>query len=263
MTTTQEQIKQECQRLGIAALAKEVGVIHKTATDLVLDSYITADEDLIKQKERVVKLAPSDIPILILGETGTGKDIIARALHGDRRGQLVSVNCAGIPGELLESEFFGRVKGAYTGACNASGYIEQAQDGTLFLDEIGDMPTLLQAKLLRFLQDHRYTRLGESTSQLSNARIVSATNQNVGNMIKHKRFRLDLYYRLKGSVITLKTLRDRSKKEFDLICRYYMKDDYQQVVVDLLYKEMAETSFEGNVRELVNRIREHLQLNNN
>jgi transcriptional regulator with PAS, ATPase and Fis domain len=167
-----------------------------------------------------------DIPVMILGETGTGKDLLAQAIHGDsnRAGQpFVSVNCASIPETLIESELFGYEEGAFTGARKkgAIGKILQAHGGTLFLDEIGDMPKHLQARLLRVLQERRVSPLGAGKEVDVDVAVVCATHKNIKDMIARGDFREDLYYRLNGLVVRLPALRERS--DFELVVRKILK----------------------------------------
>jgi formate hydrogenlyase transcriptional activator len=144
-------------------------------------------------------VANSDSATLIEGETGTGKEVIARALHNQssrKQGPFVTLNCAAIPGALLESELFGHERGAFTGACaQTKGRFQLADRGTLFLDEIGDLPLELQPKLLRALQEQEFERLGSSQTIRVNVRVVAATNQNLAQLVADKQFRADLYYR--------------------------------------------------------------------
>ena len=167
-----------------------------------------------------------DIPVMILGETGTGKDLLAQAIHGDsnRSGQpFVSVNCASIPDNLIESELFGYEEGAFTGARKKGsiGKILQANGGTLFLDEIGDMPKHLQARLLRVLQERKVSPLGAGKEVDVDVAIVSATHKNLKDMIARGDFREDLYYRLNGLVVRLPALRERT--DFDLVVQKIVK----------------------------------------
>src|ERR1700742_2802802 len=148
----------------------------------------------------VARVAPVDSAVLIQGETGTGKEVIARAIHeaGPRRNQrFVALNCAAIPSALLESELFGHERGAFTGACTQTkGRFQMANGGTLFRDEIGDMPLELQPKLLRVLQEREFERLGGTQTVRVNVRVVAATNQDLGQLVIKKMFRADLFYRL-------------------------------------------------------------------
>jgi two-component system response regulator PilR (NtrC family) len=230
------------------ALCKSLGIVIERS----LDKFLTQDSGMIEVKERVKKLSPSSLAILILGESGVGKELIARAIHEESRvkGSFVGVNCAGIPGELLESEFFGAKKGAFTGAwCDRSGLLHEANDGTLFLDEIGDMPLLLQCKLLRALEDRVYRRLGENKEYPLTCRIVSATNKDKIDL------RTDLYYRLAGSTLHISPLRER-RPDIRLICESKGLTTYP------FQEWLTELPWNGNVRELLNKITEYKLLNN-
>ena len=196
-----------------AALARK----HQLSTLRYLD---TGDPQVSAVIKKLQMVRGRDIPIMILGETGTGKDLMAQAIHGDsdRAGKpFVSVNCASIPETLIESELFGYEDGAFTGARKkgAIGKIQQANGGTLFLDEIGDMPKHLQARLLRVLQDRRVNPLGASKEVEVDIAIVCATNKNLKDLIARGEFREDLYYRLNGLVVRLPALRERT--DFDLV----------------------------------------------
>ena len=161
----------------------------------------------------IEKVAPSDVTVLLLGESGTGKELLARALHqlSPRASKkFVAINCAAIPENLLESELFGYEKGAFTGAAKQTkGKVEFAQDGTLFLDEVGDLPFSLQAKLLRFLQERVFERVGGREEIAVDVRVVCATHQDLATLIKEGRFREDLYYRLSEIVVTIPPIRER------------------------------------------------------
>ncbi len=164
-------------------------------------------------KELVRLVSARRATVLITGETGTGKEVVARAIHdaSPRASQaMVSINCNAIPSELLEAELFGHVRGAYTGAFQSRlGRFEQANRGTLFLDEIGDMPFSLQAKLLRVLQEREFHRLGSSETMRVDVRVIAATNANLSNLVEQGKFRQDLYYRLNVAPIHLPPLRER------------------------------------------------------
>jgi DNA-binding NtrC family response regulator len=180
------------------------------------DFELLGDGPAIQQvRTLVAKVAPTDVPVLVTGENGTGKELVARQLHlASRRhqGPFVAINCASIPADLAESELFGHEKGAFTGALSArAGSFEQADGGTLFLDEVGDMPLALQSKLLRTLQERQVQRLGGSKANDVDVRVVAATNQDLERLVAEKLFREDLYYRLHVVRVHLPPLRDRAE----------------------------------------------------
>ena len=211
--------------------------------------------------DNVDLVAPVDSAVLIQGETGTGKEVIARAIHEvspRRRNRFVALNCAAIPGALLESELFGYEKGAFTGAANQTiGRFQVADRGTLFLDEIGDLPLELQPKLLRVLQEKQFERLGGSQTLEIDVRVIAATNQDLGQMVRERRFRADLYYRLNVFPMTLPPLRER-RDDIALLTEYFVSKFAGQqgkVVATIPRDVMAALEhydWPGNIRELQN-----------
>jgi DNA-binding NtrC family response regulator len=215
------------------------------------------------------KVKDLDAPVLIVGESGTGKELIAREIHGrgTRAGApFVAVNCSAIPDHLLESELFGHVRGAFTGALrDKTGLIEEAARGTFFLDEVGDLPLPLQAKLLRVLQEREMRRVGETRTRRVEARFISATNKNLEREIEGGRFREDLYYRLKIIVIEMPPLRDRRDDFLPLLLRFAegyaaamgrRPVEFSGRAMDLL----SAYGWPGNVRELQNEVQRALIL---
>ena len=214
--------------------------------------------DVLQQVEMV---APTDSTVLLLGETGTGKELIARAIH-DRSSRknrtLVNVNCAAIPGSLLESELFGHERGAYTGAiCQKIGRIELADQGSLFLDEIGDIPLEIQPKLLRVLQEREIERLGSEMKRKVNVRVVAATHRHLKEMVREKQFRSDLYYRINVFPIYIPPLRERPE-DIPLLVRHFAHTFAQRMnktigpIPSKLMKTLIRYPWPGNIRELQN-----------
>jgi transcriptional regulator with GAF, ATPase, and Fis domain len=211
--------------------------------------------------EDISLVAPLDCAVLIQGETGTGKEVVARAIHegGPRSTKpFVAVNCAAIPGALLESELFGHERGAFTGAVTqTAGRFHAAHGGTLFLDEIGDLPLELQPKLLRVLQEQQFERVGSNRTTRVDVRVTAATNVHLQQMVNEKTFRADLYYRLNVFPITLPALRDR-REDILLLIRHFvgrLNDRWgkriDQIPSDLL-ERLCRYSWPGNIRELQN-----------
>ena len=206
-------------------------------------------------------IAKSDSVTLIQGETGTGKEVIANAIHNQssrRQGPFVKLNCAAIPGPLLESELFGHERGAFTGACaQTKGRFQMADRGTLFLDEIGDLPLELQPKLLRALQEQEFERLGSGQTIRVNVRVVAATNQDLSKLVANKQFRADLYYRLNVIPINLPPLRERVQ-DIPLLVDYFVRKLSARLnrSIDLIPDEVMEVlkahDWPGNIRELQN-----------
>jgi two-component system NtrC family response regulator len=229
-----------------------------------LGQIIGASPQLAKVLQTVEKVADSDASILILGESGTGKELIAQSLHQlsqRHAAPLVAINCAAIPGELLESELFGYEKGAFTGAVKTTpGKIEQARGGTLFLDEIGDMPISLQAKILRFLEQRVFERVGGRDEIPVDVRIICATHQNIATLISDHLFREDLYYRIGEIEILIPPLRERTG-DSSLLAKAFLEQfaKQQNSQVKGLTTEALELlegySWPGNIRELKNTIK--------
>lgn len=210
------------------------------------------------------KVATTDVPILITGASGTGKEMAARAIHRQSlrcKGPFIPVNCGAIPRELLESELFGHEKGAFTGAYRTvTGTVERAQGGTLFLDEVGELPLELQVKILRFLQEYCFERVGGRKSIKVDVRIISATNSNLTSMISSGRFREDLYYRLDVVNIELPSLKERGE-DATIMANVFLKHyaakigkERQGFTKDAI-TAIQTHSWPGNIRELINRIR--------
>jgi formate hydrogenlyase transcriptional activator len=206
-------------------------------------------------------VAPTDSTVLIVGETGTGKELIARALHnlGSRREQpFIKVNCAAIPTGLLESELFGHERGAFTSAISQRiGRFELAQMGTLFLDEVGDIPLELQPKLLRVLQEREFERLGSTRTLHVDIRLVAATSRKLAQMVEDREFRSDLYYRLNVFPINVPPLRDR-REDISLLTWHFVKKYGQQMnksidrIPEEIIRTLSQYHWPGNIRELQN-----------
>jgi formate hydrogenlyase transcriptional activator len=223
---------------------------------------------VLEQAERV---AATDSTVLIQGETGTGKELIAHAIHNasPRSGHpLIKLNCAAIPFDLLESELFGHERGAFTGAiAQKIGRFELADKGTLFLDEVGDIPLALQPKLLRVLQEHEFERLGSGRTHRVDVRLVAATHRDLERMVRHDLFRSDLYYRLNVFPITLPPLRER-RQDIRPLVEHYVEVFSSRMgkrienIPDEFVKAFESYSWPGNVRELQNVIERAVILSN-
>jgi len=179
-------------------------------TELWLKKFITWDADCIAMKEEIKKLAKCSDEVLITGQTGTGKEIVARAMIGDRQAPFIAINCAGLPEHLMESELFGHVRGAFTGAdSQKQGLLSAAKDGVLFLDEIGELPIGVQAKLLRALQDRVIRKVGSNSEEEIACKFVCATHRDIKAMVKAEKFREDLYARISTFELHIKPLSER------------------------------------------------------
>ena len=220
----------------------------------------------------VERVAPTDATVLVLGETGTGKDLIAEAIHKSsprHASPFLKLNCAAIPFDLLESELFGHEKGAFTGAfAQKIGRFEMADRGTLFLDEIGDIPLALQPKLLRVLQGKEFERLGSGKTHRVDVRLIAATHRNLTEMIARNKFRSDLYYRLNVFPVVLPPLRER-KEDIALLVSHFVEmfSRHTEKPISTIPKEMldafASYAWPGNVRELQNLIERAVILSDN
>jgi formate hydrogenlyase transcriptional activator len=279
---TQEDIELLSQVAQQVAIAVENALAHQEAQELkdklakeklyledeIRTEYnfeeIVGDSAVLKRVLKQVEIvAPTDSTVLVLGETGTGKELIARAIHdrsGRRERTFVKMNCAAIPTGLLESELFGHERGAFTGAiAQKVGRFELAHGGTLFLDEVGDIPLELQSKLLRVLQEQEFERLGSTRTIKVNVRLVAATNRDLTQMVAGKEFRSDLYYRLNVFPLTVPALRDR-REDVPLLVRYFAQRFARRMnkTIDSISTEgmttLSRYDWPGNIRELENLI---------
>src|SRR5271168_4309417 len=231
--------------------------------------FIAASPAMRKIRSQAALVANVDIPVLLLGESGTGKEVLARLIHKlspRAHRTFLKVNCAAVPADLLESELFGYEPGAFTGATHAKpGKFELCNKGTILLDEIGEMPPLLQAKLLHVLQDQTFSRLGSRTMIKVDVRILAATNINIPEALATKRLREDLYYRLNAFTMSLPPLRDR-KEEIPILLKHFMSrmsESYARPPLPLSGQVMEAClrhSWPGNLRELSNFIKRYLVL---
>jgi two-component system, NtrC family, response regulator len=229
----------------------------------VLGSMITAAPEMLKVAKTIERVASADVSVMLLGASGTGKELLARAVHeqSGRKGEFIAINCAAIPENLLEAELFGYERGAFTGAVKSNvGKIELAEGGTLFLDEVGDIPLPLQVKLLRFLQERVIERIGGRQPIAVDTRIVCATHQDLEAMIGESRFREDLYYRLAEIVVKIPSLGERPG-DAALLARHFVNRfgrELNSKVQSLSPDALAAIDvypWPGNVRELENRIK--------
>jgi formate hydrogenlyase transcriptional activator len=277
---TQEDIEFLTQASGQIAIAIENAVAYREISDLkdklaqeklYLEEEIRSEmgfEQIIGSStalrhvlEMVNTVAPTDSTVLLLGETGTGKELIARAIHEHSRRKdrtFVKLNCAAIPTGLLESELFGHEKGAFTGAISQKiGRLELADHGTLFLDEVGDIPTEIQPKLLRALQEREFERLGSTHTRKVNVRLIAATNRDLEKMVASREFRSDLYYRLHVFPIRIPPLRDR-KEDIPQLVSYFVQKFAKQMqkkietISPAVMKGLTAWEWPGNIRELEN-----------
>jgi formate hydrogenlyase transcriptional activator len=245
-----------------ARLAEEkVYLEDEIRTDSRFEEIIGQSRALKANLKQVETVAPTDSTVLICGETGTGKELLARAIHNlssRRQGTFVKLNCAAIPTGLLESEMFGHERGAFTGAiAQRIGRFELAHRGTMFLDEVGEIPLELQTKLLRVLQEREFERLGSSRTIRTDARLVAATNRDLIAMVEERQFRADLYYRLNVFPITVPPLRDR-REDIPLLVRYFVQQNARRMnrritsIPAETMEALTRYHWPGNIRELAN-----------
>jgi DNA-binding NtrC family response regulator len=242
-------------------LLKEVQGLRAQVEENYVDGEIITQCFQMREILKLSKdIADSDLPVLIEGESGTGKEILARYIHANSKrnyNSFVPVNCAAIPESLFESEIFGHIKGSYTGALkDRIGRFEMGDQGTVFLDEVGELAKPIQVKLLRFLQNMEFERVGENITRKINVRIISATNRNIDEDIKSGDLREDFYYRLSGIRIKLPSLRDR-KEDIPRLADYFLKKYSPENEIELApeaLKLLNEYSWPGNIRELENMI---------
>lgn len=229
------------------------------------DFFIGDNKKIREQVELAFMVSGTDVPILIYGESGTGKEVFARFIHRKSgvKGRFVAVNCSAIPDTLFESEFFGYEKGAFTGASTSGkeGYFKQADSGTLFLDEISELPLQQQSKILRVIQEGRVNPLGSEKDESINVRIVCATNIDLEERVKEKKFRIDLYYRLKGIKIGLPPIRDRKEDIRSMLEYFFLEvvERYNKRIYKISPKVMKVLEcyhWPGNIREMKNVMRQ-------
>jgi formate hydrogenlyase transcriptional activator len=252
---------QRIEELNARLAEEKVYLEDEIRTDNRFEEIIGQSRALRAILKQVETVAPTDSTVLIYGETGTGKELLARAIHdlsSRRQGTFVKLNCAAIPTGLLESEMFGHERGAFTGAiAQRIGRFELAHRGSMFLDEVGEIPLELQTKLLRVLQEREFERLGSSRTIRTDARLVAATNRNLSEMVDERHFRADLYYRLNVFPITIPALRDR-REDIPLLVRYFVQQYARRMnrrITNIPSESMqvlANYQWPGNIRELQN-----------
>jgi len=247
-------------------------VVQQTGTIKGFEQIIGNSPIILQAKKLAEKVALTDAAVLLTGETGTGKEVFANAIHegSDRKkNNFVAINCSAFSKDILESELFGHKQGAFTGALrDKKGLIEEANGGTLFLDEIGEMPIELQAKLLRVLETKEFIKMGETKLSRSDFRLVAATNRNLEEEIKQGNFREDLYFRLNVFEITLPALRER-KEDLKMLAKYFINLFSDKLHLSSIqvnpdyYKALEKNDWKGNIRELRNAVERSLILMDN
>src|SRR5499425_771349 len=258
--------------IGLSEPGREISLSEQVVNESGFAGIVGQSQALRRVLQLVEMVAASDATVLLLGETGTGKELVARAIH--ERSQrhketFVTLNCAAIPSTLFESELFGHERGAFTGAhMQRAGRLEMADHGTLFLDEVGDMPLELQPKLLRALQERAYERVGSARTKSVDVRLVAATNCDLEQMMEDKQFRSDLYYRLNVFPIRIPPLRERPE-DIPLLVRHftqkYARRMHKQIdtIPESTIQKLQRWSWPGNVRELENLIERSVVLSCN
>jgi two-component system NtrC family response regulator len=248
----------------VAELEQEYRAMQRSARPDTFEDMLSASPRMQSVFDFIRKVAPTNAPVLILGESGTGKEMVAQALHrrsAQTRGPFVAINCNSIPENLLESELFGHEKGAFTGAhAQRKGHIETAAGGTLFLDEIGELPAPVQVKLLRFLQEKRFQRVGGRQEIESDARVLAATNTNLQEAVAGGKFREDLYFRLAVVVVKVPPLRERGDDIIMVAKAFLHTYGVEHAKPGLTFapdalRTLSLYRWPGNVRELQNRVR--------
>ena len=258
-----DELKRVVQRaVYVAELEQEYRAVQEAAGPESFEDMLGASQQMQAVFNFVRKVAPTNAPVLVLGESGTGKEMVAQALHrrSPQNGPFIAINCNAIPENLLESELFGHERGAFTGAhTQRKGHIESAAGGTLFLDEIGELPPAVQVKLLRFLQEKRFQRVGGRQEIQSDTRVIAATNVNLQDSVASGKFREDLYFRLAVVVVTVPSLRERGSDVVllakDFLRRYGVQHSKPRMTFapDAL-RALSRYEWPGNVRELQNRV---------
>jgi two-component system NtrC family response regulator len=247
----------------VAELEQEYRAMQHIAKPDVFEDMLGASPQMQRIFDFIRKVAPTNAPVLILGESGTGKELVAQALHrrsAQKNGPFVAINCNSIPENLLESELFGHEKGAFTGAnAQRKGHIETAAGGTLFLDEIGELPASVQVKLLRFLQEKCFQRVGGRQEIQSDTRVVAATNRNLQEFVANGKFREDLYFRLAVVVVRVPPLRERGDDIVVVGNAFLHNYGVEHVKLGLSFapdalRALSLHRWPGNVRELQNRV---------
>ena len=265
-----DELLKKIQLLRVNGLEEEAKRLEKTHVKVLapdipygaqaeLRKFITLDESTIRLKHKIGLLAPVHDTVLLHGPTGVGKELLARALHGDRDpARFISVNCAGLPDGLVESELFGHVKGAFTGAGGDKlGLFAQAENGTLFLDEVGELPLNIQAKLLRVIQERSIRRVGGNTYEPINVRIVSATHCDLEKMVEERKFREDLFWRLNTFHMRIPGLIERYKDILPIT--HAVCDAYESRVEKKFPRDYVIPASElgGNVRSIQRIVRRY------